>query len=137
MTGRPRLRSTAPPRPDLVAHLPLLRAKLEEQRGFRIEQLEQLGGTAVGGFAGAGGVDGSSQLGEVPVDPAREVNALLLAGARQALADIENALQRIRTGRYGLCVSCTRQIPLDRLLVIPQTGACPACSRRIDGTAPR
>ena len=56
-----------------------------------------------------------------------EVDALVLAGARRALADIELALVRMRTGRYGYCRSCDGRIPLVVLEAIPRTTLCLAC----------
>jgi DnaK suppressor protein len=95
-----------------VLSLPLLRAKLEEQRRFRVEQLADL---------------------DTAADPAnREVNKLLEAAARQALANIELALDRMATGHYGTCRHCGTDIPLDRLYVIPQSVACAKCSRRAE-----
>jgi DnaK suppressor protein len=99
------------PRPDLLASLPALRARLEEQRQFRLEQLARLAEP---------GPDG---------DGHREVAAVLAAGARQALADIETALERIDTGRYGTCLRCEAPIPLERLDIIPETGLCVDCRR--------
>ena len=57
----------------------------------------------------------------------REVDALVAAGAHRALADIEMALSRIRTGRYGYCRSCEGPIPLVVLEAIPKTTLCLTC----------
>ncbi len=99
------------PRPDLLASLPALRTRLEEQRQFRLEQLAKL----------ADPVDYG--------DGHREVAAALAAAARQALADIETALDRMDTGRYGTCLRCEAPIPLERLDIIPETGLCVDCQR--------
>jgi DnaK suppressor protein len=99
------------PRPDLLASLPALRARLEEQRQFRLEQLAMLAEPAGEG------------------DGHREVAAVLAAGARQALADIETALDRMRSGRYGTCLRCAAPIPMERLDIIPETGLCGDCQR--------
>jgi RNA polymerase-binding transcription factor DksA len=99
------------PRPDLVASLPALRARLEEQRQFRLEQLAALAEPTL------------------DADGHREVAEVLAAGARQALADIETALERIGTGRYGTCLRCGAPIPLERLDIIPETGLCVDCQR--------
>ena len=57
----------------------------------------------------------------------REVDALIAAGARQALNDIELALARMHTGRYGYCRTCGLRIPLVVLEAIPKTTLCLAC----------
>ena len=109
----------------LVSRLPVLRAALEQQRDFRREQLTQVDGdqrtrTRTNGAAGQ---DHEAVLAR------REVEALVAAGARRALADIELALVRMRTGDYGHCRICSASIPLVVLEAIPKTTLCLACQR--------
>jgi DnaK suppressor protein len=120
-----------PERPDdaLTHRLPALQAALEQQHRFRREQLARLEGY---------GERLESGTGADPADPAdpeavlalREVDALLEAGARRALADIELALVRMHTGRYGYCRSCSATIPVPLLEAIPKTTLCLACRFR-------
>jgi RNA polymerase-binding transcription factor DksA len=49
----------------------------------------------------------------------RERDLALSAQARQMIADIDAALQRITDGSYGLSVISGRPIPRDRLRAIP------------------
>ena len=52
-------------------------------------------------------------------------SALLHKAAHyQALTD---ALQRLRSGKYGQCNYCGGSIPVGRLLVIPETEHCLSC----------
>lgn len=111
------------PHPDLLAGLPVLHAMLEEQRRFRLDQLAELAD---------GSLDcvGSSAERDPSADAARvEVAATLAAGARQALADIEAALARMRAGHYGACTQCGGNILVERLYVIPQAALCVDCLR--------
>jgi len=105
-------------RPDLLARLPELKVRLEHQRQFLVEQLT--------------GLDASA-------DPLRprlgrdaqcdgELRALLADATRRALGDIEVALHRMATGRYGSCLYCAAELPLARLLVVPQADACADCA---------
>ncbi len=48
---------------------------------------------------------------------------------RQALAEIEAALDRIATGRYGRCEQCHRPISTALLAAHPQARYCAACRR--------
>jgi RNA polymerase-binding transcription factor DksA len=116
------LRPSDQPHPDLLLSLPTLRAKLEEQRQFRTEQIAAL---------------------TAPVEPAAvpamrapsaydQVSVALLTGARQALADIDAALYRMLVGRYGVCQRCGGGIALQRLHAIPQTPLCTDCHRAGD-----
>ena len=43
---------------------------------------------------------------------------------RQELLGVEEALERMDTGRYGVCVDCGRQIPFERLQAVPATLYC-------------
>jgi RNA polymerase-binding transcription factor DksA len=91
-----------------------LRAALHEQRSFRSEQLAELAHAAPAG------------------DAVDEIAARLRAGARFALAQIEAALERMDTGRYGLCVRCAARIPFERLEILPMAGLCVHCRRNHD-----
>ena len=107
----PALPAPAPTPPDVIRHLPALRAALLEQRRFRTDQLRQLGA-------------------EAPADDAHaEVVATLRRAARVALTDIEAALDRMRAGRYGRCVNCEATIPRERLEILPYVALCMTCHR--------
>jgi RNA polymerase-binding transcription factor DksA len=107
------------PHPDLLLSLRTLRAKLEEQRQFRTEQIAALT-SPVAPLA----------VPAMRVDTARDqVSATLLSGARQALADIDAALYRMLVGRYGDCQNCGTGIELQRLYAIPQSALCAECHR--------
>ena len=68
---------------------------------------------------------------------AHRADDLVAAGARRALADIELALTRIRTGRYGYCRSCNARIPLVVLEAIPKTTLCLGCQQQVCSLATR
>ena len=55
------------------------------------------------------------------------LNAL---GAQDAnrLQQIENALDRIKQGKYGRCVKCGKEIPAERLEVLPFALMCVNCA---------
>jgi DnaK suppressor protein len=114
------------PRPELLASLPRLRARLEEQRRFRIDQLAMLGEPTprrAGGWRPALAAEG-----DLDAEHDR-IRAALAEGARRVLADIETALHRMRTGRYGTCQRCAGPIPLEQLHVIPYAARCVDCQR--------
>lgn len=124
------------PRPELLASLPRLRARLEEQRRFRVDQLamldqsgldqaapDQPAADRVGGWRPA-----LSPFGDLDGEHDR-IRAALAEGARRVLADIETALHRMRTGRYGTCLRCGGPIPLEQLHAIPYAACCVDCQR--------
>jgi DnaK suppressor protein len=57
----------------------------------------------------------------------RELDLVLSAQARAAAAEIDRALDKIRSGTYGLCEQCGQAIPEARLQALPQAALCVAC----------
>jgi RNA polymerase-binding transcription factor DksA len=78
--------------------------------------------------AAAAAADGAPASG--PAE--RKVRKLLrrTVAARRALADTEEALGRLATGRYGLCENCTGAIPARLLAGAPEARYCPRCRPR-------
>lgn len=57
-------------------------------------------------------------------------DATLAAIGRAAdveIAEIDEALQRLSEGEYGICKSCGRPIEARRLLALPQSVRCAGC----------
>ena len=109
----------------LADRLPALRVALEQQLRFRREQLASLVEQE-----SEDGADASEPEDREATCARREVDAVLAAGARRALVDIELALARMDTGRYGFCRSCGAALPLALLEAIPKTTVCLACRCR-------
>ncbi|WP_181719628.1 hypothetical protein [Nocardia gipuzkoensis] len=100
----------------LTDHLPALRAALNQQRRFRLQQLADLEAE----------IDDAAPIG--PADTARhEVTITLVSAARQALADIDETLTLITTGRYGRCRGCHTELPIHLLQTIPTSQWCLNC----------
>lgn len=83
--------------------------RLQEERSFRMEQLASLKA-------------GSSS-------PHRDdsVRRALRIAAANALREIDAALTRMEEGRYGRCVTCSEQLPDERLDVLPMASLCMPC----------
>jgi DnaK suppressor protein len=54
--------------------------------------------------------------------------AAVLDSARQRLADLDLALERLDDGTYGVCERCGRPIPAERLAARPSARTCVACA---------
>jgi RNA polymerase-binding transcription factor DksA len=54
----------------------------------------------------------------------RDRDLALSAAARQAVADIDNALARLDNKTYGLCLAGDDVIPQERLEAIPEASVC-------------
>jgi len=79
-----------------------------------------------------GGIDSAADLSHVHqhlADTAsdafeREKEFSILEQVEAELADVDRALERLDTGRYGTCEACGGVIPDDRLAVVPAARFC-------------
>ncbi|MFA6845061.1 MAG: TraR/DksA C4-type zinc finger protein [Sphaerochaetaceae bacterium] len=53
------------------------------------------------------------------------------------LRAIENALERIHTGKYGMCLRCGKKIPEERLRALPYAVLCLSCKNAEEGVGRR
>jgi DnaK suppressor protein len=60
----------------------------------------------------------------------RQHTAALLRAARERVAAIDAALDRLRDGRYGVCARCGHPIGADRLAARPAALTCIRCAAR-------
>jgi len=51
---------------------------------------------------------------------------------RQLLQMVESALERLREGTFGECISCGREINSKRLEAVPWTRHCIACQEKLE-----
>jgi len=63
-------------------------------------------------------------IGEKSVNEARHVNVKL------RLEKLKNALNRIESGTYGICIRCREEIPEGRLQAVPETLICVPCAEK-------
>jgi DnaK suppressor protein len=98
-------------RSSLANENALFRGLLLDHRSSRLDQLTAL----------AVHVEACSEL-----DAA--TRGRTVAVARQALSDIDAGLSRLEDGTYGRCIRCLAPIPIDQLLVLPQSRHCVRCA---------
>ena len=99
-------------------HLPRLRAELEQQQRFRLDQIDQL----------------ASEAAVTADEDRRQVIRALIMAAEWALGDINWAIQRLDRGTYGTCERCIAPVPFERLNVLPMARLCMPCQRRSEAT---
>lgn len=51
-----------------------------------------------------------------------------------SLRDIDNALDRIEKGTYGICKYCGKEIDAKRLLIRPVASACVECKNKLQNS---
>jgi DnaK suppressor protein len=61
-----------------------------------------------------------------------EISSQLAEVESRELASIENALERMRTGKYGVCEGCGCKIPVARLNALPYATYCIECQREAE-----
>lgn len=72
-------------------------------------------------------------LGDRAVDAfTRQISYELTVSERDIMRRIDDALDRIETGSYGVCLSCNGQIQLGRINAVPWARHCIACQELHD-----
>jgi DnaK suppressor protein len=82
----------------------------------------------------------SGDLVDFALDSAQdEINSQLAEVESRELANIENAIERMRNGTYGICEVTGKPIPLARLQALPYATMCIEAQREIEkmGSAAR
>jgi DnaK suppressor protein len=80
--------------------------------------------------AGAAGTDDEHDPEGATLAFERQHAAALLDAAREQQAAIDAALQRLETGRYGMCERCGQPIGEERLAARPTAVTCIHCAAR-------
>jgi DnaK suppressor protein len=102
-------------REQLSVRAARLRADVQTHREQLIEPAAATGNTFIAGAEGA----------TADADDEREV--ALLRRSQLELDDVNAALQRLDSGRFGECERCGEPIALARLQALPQARLCLAC----------
>lgn len=75
----------------------------------------------------------SSDVIDAALDSAQdEISSQLAEVESRELAHIENALEQMRSGQYGVCEGCDKPIPLARLQALPYATMCIECQREAE-----
>ncbi len=61
-----------------------------------------------------------------------EISSQLAEVESRELASIENALERMRQGQFGVCEGCSVTIPMARLNALPYATLCIECQREAE-----
>ena len=60
----------------------------------------------------------------------REKSYLLYSRENKFIQHLDEALERIKRGTYGICMECNEKIPHDRLIEVPHTKLCIKCKTK-------
>lgn len=68
------------------------------------------------------------RLGRVDAMSGREISKSTLFAMKSKLSRLEHLSTKINEPDFGLCSRCGRQIPVKRLMAIPETNLCVQCA---------
>ena len=108
----------------------LLRARLESERKRLIEEMEQIKSSIRPADERREGSPFGKREEEATESYELERRLTLEKSIREQLASVEHALQKFEDGTYGLCDSCGKPIPPERLEALPQATLCLDCKAR-------
>ncbi len=63
---------------------------------------------------------------------AKEQSMWLANDQKQRLAQIDQALARIASGKYGICDNCGQSIAAERMAAVPHATLCIQCQAKIE-----
>jgi DnaK suppressor protein len=64
-----------------------------------------------------------------------ELDLALRERVENRIDQLEEALERLEEGTYGICSHCGRPIDVERLEALPQTDLCIHCARELEEAA--
>jgi len=108
----------------------LLRARLEGEQKRLTEEMEQLKSTIRPADERREGSPFGKREEEATESYELERRLTLEKSIREQLAAVEHAIQKFDDGTYGLCDSCGKPIPPERLEALPQATLCLDCKAR-------
>jgi len=87
------------------------------------------------------GTDAAGDLSSLPMHLAdlgtdsfeQEISLGLMENESDELREIQEAFERIKDGSFGLCETCKKKIPKERLKAIPYTRLCVSCKKKEEG----
>lgn len=66
------------------------------------------------------------------IETGSQIDLTISANLKQELNDIEESLEKIKNGAYGICESCDEEIPIKRLKIKPHAKYCILCRQSIE-----
>ena len=87
------------------------------------------------------GTDAAGDLSTLPMHLAdlgtdsheQDISLGLMENETDELHEIQEAFERIKDGSFGLCETCRKKIPKERLKAIPYTRLCVNCMKKEEG----
>lgn len=144
--GSAKERKPAPEKP--VVKSPFSKSELETYRGWLLDRRNALSGNVTKMEDEAlrrSRQDATGDLSSMPIHMAdmgsdtfeQDFTLGLIENEEAELGAIEEALERIEEGTFGVCEECLKSIPKERLKAIPHAALCLECKRKEEGEGGR
>jgi RNA polymerase-binding protein DksA len=103
------------------------RQKLEKEYDKIFEFVEKMKSSVNEGDGGNGHCFGQHMADHGTDQQEREKTFLLISRQEKQLMRIEEALERLKNGHYGVCLTCGQEINPARMLAVPVAKHCITC----------
>lgn len=114
-----------------------IRRRLEKDLLLAVARLRQLGGgVAVDELPGAIGDNspGADELDGSQITTSREIGWATRELLVERVNHLSMALDRLRDGKYGVCIECDERISPARLQALPEVETCVRCQDSLERT---
>jgi RNA polymerase-binding transcription factor DksA len=139
--------ATAKPAAESAAPLPvkggLSKSELNEFKALLLQRKAVLQGDVktLEDEACKKGADAAGDLSTLPMHLAdlgtdsheQDVSLGLMENESDEIHEIQEAFERIKDGSFGLCETCRKKIPKERLRAIPYARLCVSCKKKEEG----
>jgi DnaK suppressor protein len=127
----PTERAPAPPAPSRrVWETPKAQSQRPSVFNPRAVLLEQLASMKVGRSIEA--IEKGDEIDLAAEEISRELDARITMRQHRQIKEIQDALERLKHGEYGICEECGDPIPEQRLHLFPAARFCVRCQEEID-----
>ena len=114
----------------MAIDLAVMRKRLEEKQAEIQQHIATLIGSPAPPEDAIQASDGVVEPEEEAVDLEQtDVDQALLDNEKALLGEVQQALERIENGTYGMCTNCGQPIPEKRLEAIPWASLCVTCEK--------
>jgi DnaK suppressor protein len=107
-----------------TASLQMIKQKLQKQRDVQIQRLKKK--RVIDDYKESMNLDNADRA---IISRKEHSDKILISKAEKKLHDIDEALDRLEQGTYGICTECGNKIQLGRLDVVPTATLCIECQR--------
>ena len=111
----------------MAASQEAVRERLEVERDTLVNELQQFD---VSGHKNLGYSTHMADDASAAFDQARDL--ALRSNLEETLRQVEDALERVSEGTYGVCEACGERIDPARLKTLPHTPHCLDCQRKLE-----